>query len=146
MAINYYTQGCSYRYGGKRITSRWIKETIVNEGLTTGDISVVFCSDASLLEINRKYLNHDYYTDIITFDYDDKERGIVSGDLFISVDTVADNAAQYGVAPREEMQRVIIHGVLHLCGYGDKSDPEARIMREKENFYLARRPETEGTK
>ena len=70
----------------------------------------------------------------------------MSGDLFISVDTVADNAAQYGVAPREEMQRVIIHGILHLCGYGDKSDPEARIMREKENFYLARRPETEGVK
>lgn len=145
MAINYYTQGCSYRYNGKRMTSRWIKQTIENEGLKQGDISVIFCSDPCLLEVNRQYLNHDYYTDIITFDYDDKEQGIVSGDLFISVDTVADNAAQYGVTPREEMQRVIIHGVLHLCGYGDKTEPEAKTMREKENFYLARRPEINET-
>ena len=145
MAINYYTQGCSYRYNGKRMTSRWIKQTIENEGLKPGNISVIFCSDPCLLEVNRQYLNHDYYTDIITFDYDDKEQGIVSGDLFISVDTVADNAAQYGVTPREEMQRVIIHGVLHLCGYGDKTEPEAKTMREKENFYLARRPEINET-
>ena len=145
MAINYYTQGCSYRYNGKRMTSRWIKQTIENEGLKSGNISIIFCSDPCLLEVNRQYLNHDYYTDIITFDYDDKEQGIVSGDLFISVDTVADNAAQYGVTFREEMQRVIIHGVLHLCGYGDKTESEAKTMREKENFYLASRPEINET-
>jgi rRNA maturation RNase YbeY len=91
--------------------------------------------------MNRQYVGHDYYTDIITFDYCDLEgRGVVSGDIFIDHETVDDNARQLGTAPREELLRVIIHGIMHLCGYKDKSDTEAAQMRKKEDFYLQRFP------
>jgi len=104
------------------------------ESKVLGDISIIFVSDSYLLEINQKYLNHDYYTDIITFDY--CEMNIISGDLFISVDRVQENADTYNVGFLTELHRVMIHGVLHLCGYKDKSDDEKRLMRELENKYL----------
>lgn len=104
------------------------------EAKILGDISIIFVSDPYLLEMNQKYLNHDYYTDIITFDYCDMN--IVSGDLFISVDRVQDNAEIFNVDLLTELHRVMIHGVLHLCGYKDKTEEEERNMRELENKYL----------
>ena len=134
MAINYYTEDCTFQFGHRRAVNRWITDTIAAEGRKRGDISVVFCSDGYLLDLNRKHLNHDYFTDIITFDYG--EGDWVAGDLFISIDTVHSNAAEYQVSFLQELHRVIIHGVLHLCGFGDKSPEEASIMRSKEDFYL----------
>ena len=136
MAVHYYTEDCAFVFGNRRKVNRWIGESIAAEGLKRGEISIIFCSDGYLLGINRKHLNHDYFTDIITFDY--REGSLVSGDLFISVDTVRSNALQFGVSFEEELRRVVIHGVLHLCGYGDKSPGEAEVMRSKEDFYLAR--------
>ena len=106
-----------------------------------GEISYIFCSSENHIEINRQYLGHDYYTDVITFDYSDLEgRKVVSGDMFIDPFTVDDNAQQLGTDPAEEQLRVIIHGVLHLCGYKDKTPEDAAVMRQKEDFYLARLP------
>ena len=112
----------------------WIQETIQNENKQTGEINVIFCSDEHLLKMNVEHLNHDFYTDIITFDY--SENNIVSGDLFISKDRVEDNANQFNVSFDQEIHRVIIHGVLHLLVYNDKTEEEQKQMREKENFYL----------
>lgn len=114
----------------------WLNNVIVNEGYECGSVTIVFCSDDELLEMNRKFLDHDYYTDIITFDYcEDKE---VNGDLFISIDRVVDNAETIGVKYEDELRRVCVHGVLHLCGYKDKTEEEEKMMRIKENFYLER--------
>lgn len=134
MPVLYDTQDCRFTYRGKRVTTEWIRRTAALEGRETGDISVVFCSDDALLAINRQYLQHDYLTDIITFDY--SEGTVISGDLMISIDTVRSNAATYGVSFREELMRVIIHGILHLCGYGDKTPAEEKQMRALENKYL----------
>lgn len=106
------------------------------EGWDTGAVSVVFCSDERLLEINNKYLNHNYFTDIITFDYSDPEKKKIAGDLMIGIGTVRDNAAAFGTTFENELQRVIIHGILHLCGYGDKTPEEAARMKSLENKYL----------
>lgn len=107
---------------------------IANENFVQGDISIIFCSDEYLLKINEQYLGHNYYTDIVTFDY--VENSVISGDLFISIDRVRDNAKELNIAFKEELNRVIIHGVLHLTGYKDKTEAEKTVMREKENFYL----------
>jgi len=112
-----------------------IEKLVTNEDRTLGDVNYILCSDAYLLDINRQYLNHDYYTDVISFDY--CEDNVISGDIFISVDTVADNAKEYGVTFEKELARVMIHGVLHFVGYNDKSDEEVPIMRAKENQYLS---------
>jgi rRNA maturation RNase YbeY len=114
--------------------SFWLVEAAKNEGKSTGEITLIFCSDEHLLEMNRQYLEHDYYTDIITFDY--TEGNEISGDLFISIDRVYDNAEQNDVSRLDELKRVCVHGVLHLCGFGDKSDEEARLMRAQEDYYL----------
>lgn len=115
--------------------SNWITEVCSNESKEFGDISLIFCSDDYLLEMNRTHLDHDYYTDIITFDYTEDQ--VVSGDLFISVDRVRDNATEFNFSFVHELHRVIIHGVLHLCGYKDKSVDEEKLMRSKENDALA---------
>ena len=115
--------------------TNWISKVCVNENYNLGDISLIFCSDEYLLDMNRTHLDHDYYTDIITFDYSDNQ--IVSGDLFISIDRVRDNASDFNVSFDHELHRVIIHGVLHLCGYKDKSDDEEKLMRTKENNALS---------
>lgn len=106
-----------------------------NEKQSLGEITVIFCSDEYLLKINQEYLKHDYYTDIITFDY--SETSVVSGDLFISIERIKENAETEKTTFECEINRVIIHGVLHLCGYKDKSKEEEKLMREKENFYLS---------
>ena len=115
--------------------TNWISKVCINENYNLGDISLIFCSDEYLLDMNRTHLDHDYYTDIITFDYTDNQ--IVSGDLFISIDRVRDNATDFNVSFEHELHRVIIHGVLHLCGYKDKSDDEEKLMRTKENNALS---------
>ena len=98
---------------------------------------MIFCSDEYLLDVNRKYLNHDYYTDIITFDY--CEGPVLSGDLFISVDSVRENASFYGTEFADELNRVIVHGLLHLIGYDDHAEADIATMRAKENYYLSQR-------
>ncbi len=113
---------------------RWIKQVIENDGSRVGDISYIFCSDERILEVNRQYLKHDFYTDIITFDYVEKDR--ISGDIFISTDRVRDNATEFNVSFEEELHRVIIHGVLHLLGQQDHTDKEKKQMRTKENKAL----------
>lgn len=112
----------------------WIENTVNNENFRLGNLNIIFCSDKYLLEINNKYLKHDYYTDIITFDYSNER--IKSGDLFISVDRVNDNANKFCVSFKKELDRVIIHGVLHLLNYNDKTKEEKVIMRSMENKYL----------
>ena len=110
-------------------------QVIDNEGFKKGDITVIFCSDSYLLSINKQHLNHDYYTDIITFSY--VEEGVISGDLFISIDRVSENARKEEVSKTNELSRVMIHGLLHLCGYNDKEEDEIKVMREKEKEYLS---------
>lgn len=113
-----------------------LQQLIIEEEKEPGDISVIFCSDEYLLDMNKKHLQHDYYTDIITFNYVDDL--LISGDLFISADRIKDNAVKFGVAFLEELYRVIFHGVLHLIGYNDKTEAEQKMMRQKENYYLAK--------
>jgi len=112
----------------------WLEQVIVEEGLEVGDVNLIFCSDEALLKMNIDFLQHDYYTDIITFDY--CEENIVSGDLFISIDRVLDNSVELNAKYETELRRVCVHGVLHLCGYKDKSDEDEKQMRAKEDFYL----------
>lgn len=137
MKVRYHNDDCTYRLPCKRRTAEWLCGVAAAEGYALGEIDYIFCSAQRLLEMNRQFLGHDYYTDIITFDYSDR-RGerIVSGDIFIDVETVADNARQYGVARLCEMRRVLVHGVLHLCGQGDKTPRANAQMHRKEDKYL----------
>ena len=132
--IRYYRDDTKFDLKGKLQNNRWLKEVAEREGRKIGDINIIFCSDNYLLEVNKKYLGHDYYTDIITFDYCEKD--ILSGDLFISVDCVRDNASFYGTEFSNELNRVMVHGVLHLIGYDDHTDEDIAVMRSKENTYL----------
>ena len=111
-----------------------IKYLINSELMIVGDLSIIFCSDDYLLNINKQYLDHDYYTDIITFNY--VENKTISGDLFISVERITENAANYDTDMEKELFRVIFHGILHLIGYNDKTEEEKKLMKEKEDFYL----------
>ena len=121
----------------KRDTSAWIKAVAQTYGKKVGDIAYIFCNDEKILEVNRLYLQHDYYTDIITFDY--TEDDIISGDLFISLDTVRSNSEEHNTSYDEELHRVIIHGILHLCGINDKAPGEREIMEAAENKALKMR-------
>ncbi len=134
MAIIYQSDDIKFPQIKRREISNWIKSVAASYNKKIGDVAYIFCSDEKILEINIQYLNHDYYTDIITFDY--SEEDIISGDLFISVDTVRSNAEKFGTDYMEELRRVIIHGILHLCGLKDKSAKDAKVMREKENEAL----------
>jgi rRNA maturation RNase YbeY len=141
MAIHFYNQETDYMPRGRVKINRWVRDAIHNEGFRVGEICYIFCSSENHIGINRQYLGHDYYTDVITFDYSDLLGSkIVSGDIFIDPFTVDDNAHGLGTDPAEEQLRVIIHGAMHLCGYKDKSEQEAAQMRQKEDFYLARFP------
>lgn len=121
----------------RRDNSAWVKRVAASYGRKVGDVAYVFCDDEEILRVNRQYLQHDYYTDIITFDYDEDD--VLSGDLFISLDTVRTNAEQLGVSYEQELNRVIIHGILHLCGINDKGPGEREIMEAAENKALAMR-------
>ena len=135
MEINYFYEDIKEFSLPSKI-NEWIKQTIENENKETAEINVIFCSDKYLLKMNKKHLKHDYFTDIITFDY--CQGNLVSGDLFVSVDRVEENANKYDTDFTNELSRVIIHGVLHLIGYNDKTEKEQTIMTEKENYYLNR--------
>jgi probable rRNA maturation factor len=113
---------------------KWLELIAEREKFSVESISYIFCSDLYLLDINKQYLNHDYFTDIITFDYTDKT--FLSGDMFISIDRVIENAITYNVPFLNELYRVIVHGLLHLCGYKDKSDSDVILMRSKEDEAL----------
>ena len=121
----------------KRDTSAWIKAVAAGYGRKVGDVGYMFVDDEKILEVNREYLGHDYYTDVITFDYDEDD--IVSGDIVISLDTVRSNAELFGKTYEEEFYRVLIHGILHLCGINDKGPGEREIMEAAENKALAMR-------
>lgn len=133
--ISYFTENCGKPAICTKRCSAWIKDIASKHGKTIGEIAYVFCDDAKILEVNRQYLGHDYYTDIITFDYCEDDK--LSGDIFISLDTVKSNSVTYGTDYYDELTRVIIHGILHLCGYKDKSDDESKAMRALEDAAIA---------
>lgn len=133
--ITYQTEGVEMPHIKKREITEWIKTIAESYGKKVGEIAYIFCSDEKILEVNRQYLQHDYYTDIITFDYTEGNR--ISGDLFISLDTVRTNAEQFKASYDNELYRVIIHGILHLCGIDDKGPGEREIMETAENKALA---------
>ena len=120
----------------KRRLVKFITHLVKKEGYTVESIDFVFCSDRYLLKINRDFLNHDYFTDIITFDMSDINSPGISGEIYISVDTVKSNAKEFDVDDSEELNRVMFHGVLHLCGYKDKSPRDKKLMRKREDYYL----------
>lgn len=135
--ITYTCQKSGFKFTGRRLNNAWLRESAAAEGFVLADIAIVFCSDEYLLEINRKFLKHNYFTDIITFDYSEGKR--LSGDLMISIDSVRDNASHYSTTFEQELRRVMIHGILHLAGYDDHSEEEKKIMRAKEDHYLCKR-------
>lgn len=136
--ITYNSEGVRMPKIKKRDTSAWIKAVAASYGRKVGEIGYLFVDDEKILEVNREYLGHDYYTDVITFDYDEDDT--VSGDIVISLDTVRTNAEQFGKQYDDELRRVIIHGILHLCGINDKGPGEREIMEEAENRALAMHP------
>lgn len=133
--ITYNVEGVKMPKIRKRENTAWIKAVAASYGKKVGEIAYIFVNDEKILEVNRQYLQHDYYTDIITFDY--CEGDVISGDLFISMDTVRTNAEQVGATYEQELHRVIIHGILHLCGINDKGPGEREIMEAAENKALA---------
>lgn len=139
MAIAYYAEEVKLPAIKKKAVGDWIRKVASLYGKKTGDISYIFCSDEKILEVNKQYLQHDYYTDIISFDYTEGTK--ISGDLFISLDTVKSNSENFGTDYTEELHRIIIHGILHLCGINDKGPGEREIMTQKENEALALLPE-----
>lgn len=134
MAILYQAEGVKLPSMKRRKITNWIKIVADSYQRKTGDIAFIFCSDKKILEVNNQYLQHDYYTDIITFDY--SEDNTISGDIFISLDTVKSNADQFGTDYDNELNRIIIHGILHLCGINDKAPGEREHMTECENKAL----------
>jgi rRNA maturation RNase YbeY len=138
LAIRFFTEDISFSLKNKGLVKKWIKQTIIDESHKLRELNFIFCSDQYLLSINQQFLNHDTYTDIITFDNSDKE-GLIIGDIFISVDRVQENAESFKTKMEDELQRVMIHGTLHLLGYPDKGKEAKAIMTQKEDFYLSRR-------
>ena len=136
--ITYNAENVKFPKIKRRETTAWIKKVAASYGRKVGEIGYLFCDDEKILEVNREYLQHDYYTDIITFDYDEDD--IISGDLIISLDTVKSNAELFHKNYDEELHRVIIHGILHLCGINDKGPGEREIMEAAENRALAMHP------
>lgn len=134
MSIQYFNEDIPLPILKKRKSTNWIKDTIQAEGKRVGEISFIFCSDNYLLEVNKTYLNHDYFTDIITFDY--VEGPLINGDIFISVDRVLENSVEFKTTFEDELNRILVHGVLHLLGYKDKDKKDKLLMTEKEDIYL----------
>ena len=135
--ISYFFEDTDFVFKGKALNNRWLKIVAESEIRRLGQISIIFCSDNYILDINQRFLQHDYFTDIITFDYCEDDR--LSGDLFISVDSVRENAIEYGTSFNDELNRVMVHGILHLIGYDAHTDEDIRQMRSKENYYLSLR-------
>lgn len=134
MAFNYFSETDQFKFKNKRLTSNWLKKVITSHSKAPGQISFIFCSDEQLLEINQTYLKHFYLTDVITFNYNTNNS--VNGDIYISVDRISDNALKFGVTFDDELRRVMVHGILHLLGFKDKTISEKKEMRRLENIYL----------
>jgi rRNA maturation RNase YbeY len=134
MNIDFNFTDAEFAFSNLEKVKKWIISTIETEHCFTGNITYIFCSDNYLLDVNRKYLNHDYFTDVITFDY--VKNGVISGDIFISIDRTKENAEIYNVSHETELLRVMIHGVLHLIGYDDLTDEQETEIHNKEDFYL----------
>ena len=137
--VTYHFEDTDFQFKNRKFNNMWLKMVVESEIKKLGQVAIVFCSDNYILDINQRYLQHDYFTDIITFDY--CENNLISGDLFISVDSVKENSLFYGVDFETELNRVIVHGILHLIGYDDHSEEDIKVMREKENYYLEMRSE-----
>lgn len=136
--INFFNEDISFTLKQKGLVRNWIRNTIISENHRLRLLNFIFCSDAYLLNINKQYLNHETYTDIITFDNSDAELEI-AGDIFISIERVKENAKELALDDMDELHRVIIHGTLHLLGYSDKSKSSKARMTDKEDLYLSKR-------
>jgi rRNA maturation RNase YbeY len=134
-AVQFFTEGITFRLPKARLKTQWLKNAIAQEGKRLEALTYIFCSDAYLLQINQQFLKHNTYTDIITFDY--SEGDVLQGEIYISIERVRENAAKYKVSFNQELARVMIHGVLHLAGYRDKRPAEKALMRKKEEAYLS---------
>lgn len=132
--ISFQNLSISFKLQNKQHIKNWIKSVAEKEKKQVGNINYIFCNDEELLDVNIKHLNHDTYTDIITFDYSEAKK--IHGDIFISVERVLENSSKFKTTFDNELSRVMIHGILHLCGYKDKSKKDAELMREKENSYI----------
>jgi probable rRNA maturation factor len=135
--IYFHTEDINFNIPSPKKIVLWIKAVASNENQQLGNINVIFCSDAYLIKINQDFLDHNFFTDIITFDYSDNH--VIEGDLFISINRIQDNAFHYNTAFVDELHRIIIHGLLHLFGYSDKDKDQQKIMRFREDFYLTQR-------
>ena len=133
--VTYFFEDTDFKLKNKTKIKKWLKLVAESEVFSLGAVSVIFCSDNYILDINQRFLQHDYFTDIITFDYSEGEK--ISGDLFISVDSVRENSVEYGTEFEDELHRVIVHGILHLIGYDDHTEDEIKTMRSKEDYYLS---------
>jgi probable rRNA maturation factor len=136
--VRFFEEDTTYKLKQKTSVKNWINETVKAEGFTLKELNYIFCSDEFLLQVNRQYLDHDTYTDIVTFDNSEKEK-TVTGDIFISIDRIRENAKKFNVSETDELHRVVIHGALHLVGYKDKTPVTKKKMTEKEDFYLNKR-------
>ena len=142
--IRYFSEYIKFEFQGKLANNRWLRFVAEAEAKRIGEVNIIFCSDPYILDVNINYLGHDYYTDIITFDY--VEGDVLSGDLFISIDSVRENASFYGAEFPTELRRVMVHGLLHLIGYDDHTPAEQKEMRSKEDYYLSLRESVTGEK
>lgn len=133
--IRYFNEDIKFDFRQRLSNNRWLKFVAGSELKTLGNVNIIFCSDNYILDVNMQYLQHDYFTDIITFDY--CEGKVLSGDLFISIDSVRENASFYGTEFKDELNRIIVHGLLHLIGYDDHSEEDIKVMRSKEDYYLS---------
>lgn len=138
--IRFFTENVDYKLPQKLAVKKWLTAQAKTEGYEMGDLNYIFASDDYVLQVNRDYLQHDYYTDIITFDNREFADDPIEGDIYVSIDRVADNATQLNVPAGQEMRRVLAHGLLHLCGYGDKSEEDEKRMRAKEDEWLGAFP------
>jgi probable rRNA maturation factor len=139
LAIHFHEKEASAGIKNKNLLKKWLKDLIVQEQASPGQINIILTSDSNVFELNKKYLSRDYLTDIITFDY--TENQVVAGDLFISVTRVLDNSKKLDVSYKQELKRVIVHGVLHLLGYADGNEKEKALMRKMEDHCLINSPE-----
>jgi probable rRNA maturation factor len=137
-AITFHEEDITYKLKNKIAVRKWITDTIIAEGYKLTELTYIFCTDEYLLQVNRQYLDHDTYTDIITFD-NSEEKGVIAGDIFISIERISENAGKFNVTVAHELHRVLIHGALHLLGYKDKSPGDKKKMTLKEDFYLDKR-------
>lgn len=133
--IHFFSEEIDFVIKQKGLLRQWITDAAKAEDFRIGELSFIFCDDEYLLSVNKQFLDHDTYTDIVTFDHSEEEDRL-AGDIFISIDRVRDNAATYGISEAEELRRVMIHGVLHLCGYLDKEPADKKQMTQMEDHYL----------